>query len=1192
MLEAERTASSPGFRRPALGPVPKGPVYLLGLLAALRAAGLVLVAEAVARGIAALADGDLTAETTRLIVILGIAGALLRTGSEWATSVVARRIATGVKRSIRGRLWRRIAAGDASGGGTAVLASDGLDDLDDYYVSSLPATIAAAVVPLLIGIRVLGADWLSAVIIVLTVPLIPFFMVLIGKHTQQRTDEALSALTRLADHLAELARGLPVLVGLGRVDEQAAALEQLQRRYRERTQETLRWAFLSALALELVATISVAIVAVFLGLRLLNGTMELEPALLALILAPEAYNALRQVGTAFHASQDGLSALERSQAILDRPATPSLLVDSPTRSSLLAPSTGSSSSARSTRIETPTIRITDLTVRYAGRDAPTLTGLTADLTGIVSIAGPSGAGKSTLLAALTGTLPADAEVSGRISGAVTDAVGWAPQAPRAFAPTPGAELALYGADPLPALEELGLAHVSDAAVPELSPGEQRRLAVARALARIDAASPAEPVRGAAAHRVEALLVLDEPTAHLDRASADLVRAAILRRADRAVIVLASHEPETTALATMTIPVGALTPAAALAPAAGASAAPAPAADPFEIRGPVLSGPAIANGSSSQPAPASAPHRGSRLRLRTLLRGHRARWAGAIAMAALAIGFGLALTAVSGWLIVRASIEQHIMVLLVAIVGVRAFGIFRSVGRYAERLLTHDVAFRVVDALRLRLWHAIAARGAGSRRLLEGGAPLDYLVTLADDLRDQLPRVLPPIAVGVLSIAGTGITTWFVAPQLLLTVVLTLVLATAAASALAIWSERGAAAARVAARSDIVRGTAALATAAPDLRGNGVAEAALARLDGAAERLATAERRAAWAAGLGTAVVTAAATALAFLVPVLAPELTAAGASVIALLSLALLEPLVDLVAGAHRVPSMRALLRQLGPVLRPAPQPEWGEAEPPSPVAELALQAVTVRYPHTARPAVAGVDARADASSWLVLDGPSGSGKSTLLSAIMGALPLERGAILAAGSPRDRAATPALGTLPPHPPADIRRVAPSTAPNEQHAVYLLGARAGAPLTELDERAWKSRVAWCPQDAYVFDSTVRGNLLLARSREDAPDEATLRDALARAGLAPLLDTLAKGLDTRVGAGGSALSGGERQRLAVARALLTRADLILLDEPTAHLDAPTASAMMADVRAATADRVVVLVSHRAADRHAADAVVTLD
>ncbi len=1124
VLEAQRAASAPGFRRPALGPVPRGPVYLLGLLAALRAAGLVLVAEAVARGIGALSAGDLSAETTRLIVVLGIAGAVLRSGAEWATSVVARRIATRVKGDLRSRLWRRIAEGDPTGGGTAVLASDGLDDLDDYYVQSLPATIAAAVVPLLVGLRVLGADWVSAAVIVLTVPLIPLFMVLIGKHTQQRTDEALSALTRLADHLAELARGLPVLVGLGRVEAQAKALERLQAGYRERTQETLRWAFLSALALELVATISVAIVAVLLGLRLLNGTMQLEPALLALILAPEAYAALRQVGTAFHASQGGLAALERAQAIIDRPA----------RSDIRAPlpdvPAAERADAGGTRPEAPPapppIRLDALTVRYAGREAPTLRAITAELRGIVSIAGPSGAGKSTLLAALTGTLPADAEVTGRIEGVVADAVGWAPQAPRAFATSPRAELALYGAEPTAALEELGLAHVADAAVPELSPGELRRLAVARALARVDAAATSTGER--------LLLVLDEPTAHLDRASADRVRAAILRRAERAVVVLASHEPETTALATMTVRVGDL------------AVSPVPQQEGATTASEEHVAPAarLAAAAASPAAPTTAASRGRRLTLRSLLRPHAAIWAGAIALAAVAVGMGLALTAVSGWLIVRASIEEHIMVLMVAIVGVRAFGIFRSVGRYADRLATHEAAFRVVDDLRLRLWRAIAARGAGSRRLLEGGAPLDYLVTLADELRDQLPRVLAPIGVGVAVIVGAIVTTALVAPQLALAMALTLLLATAAGAALAIAAERGAAAARVDGRSEIVRGTAALATAAPDLRGNGTVGAALARLDAASARLASAERRAAWAAGLGSAVVTAAVTSLAVLVPVLAPELSAEAASVVALLALALLEPLIDLVAGVHRLPALRAVLDRLGPLLQPAPQPAWGEATPPSPIAAVELDDVTVRYPGAARPAVAGARGSARAGGWLVLDGPSGSGKSTLLSAIMGALPLERGAVRA---------------------------------------------DGLPLTRLEERAWKSRVAWCPQDAYVFDSTLRGNLLLARP--DAPDESVLRAALLGAGLAPLLDSLAEGLDTRVGAGGSALSGGERQRLAVARALLTRADVILLDEPTAHLDAPTAGAMMADVRQATADRVVVLVSHRGADRRPADTVVSL-
>lgn len=1095
MLEASRPQSP--SRRPDLSSVPKRALYALGLLAAGRALGLVLIAEAVARGIAGLAASDLTPEATRAILILGVAGALLRAGAEWGTSVASRRVATDVKRDLRTRLWQRIVDGDRAGGGTAVLAADGLDDLDEYFIQSLPSLVGAAIVPLLVGVRILGADWLSALIIVITVPLVPLFMILIGRHTQQRTDAALSALTRLADHLTELARGLPVLVGLGRVDEQTRALDGIQRRYRQRTEETLRWAFLSALALELIATISVAVVAVFLGLRLLNGTMALEPALIALILAPECFTALRDVGTAFHASQDGLSALERVKAMLGAPRRRDARGDS-----------------------TGPIRVDALTVTYHGRQAPALRAVTAEISGITAITGPSGAGKSTLLGALAGVLPAEAAVTGAVQGVDPDAVAWAPQALRAFAATPREELALYGGG-VEVLDELGLGRLADAAVAELSPGEQRRLAVARALARVDAGAR--------------LLVLDEPTAHLDPVAAQLVRDAVQRRADRCTVVLASHEPETLALADRFIAVGA--PATATvddAPRAAIRAEPT-SEERAEPEHPA----------ESPSSPRRADARARAFTLASLLRPHAWLWAGSLTLSALAAGLAAALTAVSGWLIVRASIEEYIMYLLVAIVGVRAFGIGRAAGRYADRLVTHRATFLVVDALRLRLWRAIAARGAGSRRLLDGGAPLDYLVTLADDLRDQLPRVIPPLGAGVLVLAGTVVTAAFVTPHLTMLVATVLITAVVLASALAVLSERGATADRVAARSAIVRSTAALASAADDLRGNGVATDALRRLDVHAGQLASAERRASWSAGLGAAVVTIATTVLAVLVPVLSPDLPAESASVVALLSLALLEPLAAFVAAMHRLPALQTLVRRLDLVLRPASSPSWGIATPDA-VTRLALEAVTVRYPGTAAPAVSDVSAAVDRGGWLVLDGPSGSGKSTLLSAVMGALPVASGAITADGQP---------------------------------------------ITAFAERAWRDRVAWCPQDAYVFDSTLRGNLLLARDRDDAPDDDVLRGVLGQAGLSGLLAALDGDLDARVGPGGSALSGGERQRLAVARALLTRAEVLLLDEPTAHLDRPTAAAMMADVRGATADRIVVLVSHRQADRREADSVVRL-
>jgi ATP-binding cassette subfamily C protein CydCD len=205
---------------------------------------------------------------------------------------------------------------------------------------------------------------------------------------------------------------------------------------------------------------------------------------------------------------------------------------------------------------------------------------------------------------------------------------------------------------------------------------------------------------------------------------------------------------------------------------------------------------------------------------------------------------------------------------------------------------------------------------------------------------------------------------------------------------------------------------------------------------------------------------------------------------------------------------------------------------PPAGPLRLALDDVAVTWPGAARPAVEHASVTIRRGEWLAVTGPSGTGKSTLLTALLGGV------------------APSAGRI---------RV------------------DGHDLGDLDPVDWRRHVTWCPQDAHVFDSTLRGNLALARPA----DERTMHEVLARVGLGPLLADLEAGLDSRVGPGGRALSGGERQRLAVARALLVDADVVLLDEPTAHLDASTADALMADLRGALEDRLVVLVTHRPAD-----------
>jgi ATP-binding cassette subfamily C protein CydCD len=1121
------------------GPSTRAALYGLGVLAALKALALVLMGQALASVLAGLMVRD-PAWADQLV--WGMAGVVLRSATVWAQGTASRRAALGVKEELRSQLLEHAlrngvrSAGPADGG-LAVLATRGLDALDSYYTQFLPALVNCAAIPLLLGARILFADWVSAVVIALTVPLVPLFMVLIGRYTEDKVQDAQAALARLSGHMLELAKGLPVLVGLGRAAAQRRALEDISEEYRSRTMGTLRTAFLSALALELIATISVAVVAVFIGVRLVHGDMALEAGLLALILAPDCYLPLRELGTAHHASDDGRAALAETTAVLDSPEQRRL----------------DPQPAPVTSVHDLTVR--GLTVSYAGRQGAAVGPLsfTAPAGRITALDGPSGAGKSTVLGVLAGTIGSGGgtAVAGTLGGFAPAGVAWVPQHPVMVADTVREEILLYLAAGAPqdrdhlgvqeCLAAAGAAHLAGKHPAELSPGELRRIALARGLARIAAGAT--------------VLLLDEPTAHLDRASADIVHAAIRDLRGRATVILVAHDRQTRELADHVVPVAAAgysSAAAATGPAVSAGpddrAIPADrAAQPTSAAaGAGPSGTAQSGRTAHEPPADTAPATGLLGRLLAPVRG---RFAGAGVVGTLASLFAVALSGLSGWLILRASEQPPILYLLTAIVGVRFFGIGRAVLRYCERLVLHDAVFASLTLLRGRLWASLSQRALSLRRLLQGGNVLGVVIDDVDTVRDLLPRVvLPPVTAVAVATAATGTSAWLV-PAALPAVVAAAAVSLAVAPAIALFADRMSAGTEQSLRSGVLRRIAAALDARAELHANGVAAPVLDRIR-ADDRAATrSSQRSAWAEGLGQAITVAACGAGALACAVLAAPQVLAGAvaaptaAVVVLMQLALVEPFAAMTTAVRQYPALRSVLRRIGEsgVLgaedTAAPsgvlsRPDPREGGRPG----VELRGLAAAWPG-GTPVFSGLSAVAEPGRWLAVTGPSGAGKSTLLAVMLGFLPAREGRMAVTGA----------------------------------------------------------AAWCPQEAHLFDSTIRGYLMLGRPEREIPGEGDaeqeMQQALTAVGLAPLLERLDDGLDTRIGPGGAFLSGGERQRLAVARTLMTRAEVILLDEPTAHLDAESGRELMADLRAGLRSRTVVLVTHNPADISPLDALLAL-
>lgn len=1221
--------------------------------------------------------GDADTITPGLIAVALIA-LLVRSGTDYLLAVSAQRAASGAKSQIRSALLKRVlATGGADTpegtGATAVLLSRGLNALDDYYTKTLTAFVSTAVVPFMLWVVVASLDWMSAMVLVCTLPLIPVFMILIGKNTRDETAEAQAELHRLSDHILELVRGLPVIIGLGRERAQTRAMNALGQRYRERTMQTLRSAFMSSLALELITTISVALIAVLIGVRLVNGTLGLDTAILVLLLAPECYQPLRDVGAAYHQSEDGVAALRSAQKIIDAPL----------------PAAAADSDAQD-KAQPSSIVVEDLSVSYPARPA-VLTNLSLNLDrrvataqgergAVIGVMGESGSGKSTLLnvfsgAVREGLVPTGSQEPVHLSGSVTG-LGTTlviPQSPVFTAPTVQTEMALYALSATEAereraaallgevmdskklsvtdaesallvgpLAQLGMEKLTTLEPGALSAGQARRLAVARTLAR------AEAIYRAGGEQTVLTVLVDEPTAHLDAYSAYLVTRALHRLAELgATVLIVTHEQELAA--------GSDTLVRAVQTAQGytwtAEANTARVAVPAQAPAHLLTDRAEYEAESTAPAGASAAAEvqeaepaGLFASLRTLkeLTGIGVRAAtGPVIMAAITSLMAAALTALSGWLIVRAAEGPAMMYLMVAIVGVRFFGLGRACARYAERLMTHSKVLAAANILRLRAWVGAWQSVSSVRALLRGDALLERLVGGIDELRDGVPRVIIPPAAHLLVMTAALITTACILPQALIPVLLAVLVSTFVAPWIVLRADARAEALARRSTAQMLRLGTGMLSAAEDLRANGVASTAE-KANGAldAENL-SALQKGSTAQGVGRTLVTlswfGAALASAIIAYPLAVDGTvgAPESAIVVLLCTGMLESSLAHVEAVRSWPAFSRLLATIAPSVRDVSlegivatstlkrsvpteaevdthvlprraerlraraeaemeelleadrqrahrfdRPESaagakadskagskaGTPRPPKPgepilvgcgtpqelgvkvtdaAPALTLQDATARWPGMDHPVFTDLNMNARAGSWTAVTGPSGSGKSTVLATVLGFLPLESGRVLASGE------------------------------------------------VLEGEQLRGYAAWCPQAAHIFESTLEGNLMLARDRSDRPSEEELIEVLRRVGLGEWFDALPQGLRTPVGAGGSFLSGGQRQRLAVARALLVNSPVLLLDEPTAHLDAESARALMADLDAATRSSSVatVLVSHRPEDIARCDEVVRL-
>ena len=1111
-------------------------LVVVAAVAAATALAVVVQAQAIADGLTDLVTtGEIGSGTGRLVAVLlpvVAVHALATALTEWSAGRTMRALRHDIRRAV---LDHATIDGDRASGGLssreATVATTGVDQLEPYVRQFLPALFLALTVPLVAGARILFADLLSAGLIALTVPLIPVFMVLIGRMTERRTARQWAVLQRLGGHFLDVIEGMPTLRLFGRAEAQRRSVHDVSEQYRSATMGALRIAFLSALALELIATLSVALIAVEVGLRLAGGRLDLQTALVVLLLTPECYLPLRRVGAGFHAAQSGLDASDDLHDLLARPTLP--IGD------------------REPPAVVDGLTLHAVTLRRGGRNVLDAFDLHLAPGSVTAVYGPSGIGKSTLIEACRGRL-LDREGSIVVDGTDVrdlDPAAWADRLTvvgQRLTPVTATVLdevrAATGAtdgDLLAALADVGLHPFATRRVDELSGGQLRRVQVARALVAVRTGRAG-------------IVLADEPTAHLDAAAADAVWAAIagLARQHGAIVLVTTHDDRCRSIADHVVDLTAADHGASGTPVGTPSdpsildqGSPGQVHDGSRVRVELVAPGHVAGERvldvTETSAPTSRELRAALRRVLTVVRPVRGRFAGSAVIGTAAEVCTIGLAGAAAWLIVRASELPELAALSVAILGVRAFGTGKGVFRYAERLATHDTGLRSLSEIRATVVARLADIAPAGIPGWERGDLLQRVVADVDRLLDLFVRVLGPItAVALTTLAATVISLVLDVPAGMV-LVASVALVGVAVPAITLVGETSIGPSLARARASLGGRMLATTEGLDQLVANRLLDRSRTEIDDAGRAIDELEQRRTRLRIVTGAVVSAAPvlTATVTLIVVAAASGPVSGPviGVLVLWPLAILELVGTVNEASASVPSIAASAKRIVDVLdtpdpvMPPTHPSRLDFHP-----DLSLDAVTARWPGALADALGPVSLEVPFPTHADVVGPSGAGKSTLAAVLVDFL------------------------------------APTS------GVYRLGR---VDVADADGLEVRRHVTWIQQLPWIADSTVRENLRIA---DPAADDGRLAEVLHEVQLGEWLSTLPHGLDSQVGRGGSAMSGGEAQRLALARVLLAGHDVVVLDEPTANLDSATAAHVLDTVLAYCADRTTILLGHGAPER----------